>query len=76
MNNATKHVGRIKPDDSLLTFASVQERTGISRTTLWRYEKAGKFPQRIYLSERSPRWIKREVDEWVVSLAENKLSTR
>jgi len=38
---------------------------GLSRSTIWRLEKAGLFPQRITLSNRCVRWAADEVELWV-----------
>jgi prophage regulatory protein len=37
----------------------------MSNTHMLRLEKAGKFPKRIYLGEKSPVWIEREILEWI-----------
>jgi len=38
--------------------------TGLSRSTRWRLEKAGKFPRRRQLSARAIGWVAAEIDEW------------
>jgi len=45
------------------------EATGLSRSSRWRLETAGKFPQRRQLSERCVAWIASEVDVWLSSRA-------
>jgi prophage regulatory protein len=42
-------------------------KTGLSYPTLWRYEREGKFPQRIQLGANSVGWYEHEVDEWLTS---------
>jgi predicted DNA-binding transcriptional regulator AlpA len=45
---------------------AVQERTGLSDTTIWRLEKAGDFPARIQITDGgSVGWFADEVDRWV-----------
>jgi predicted DNA-binding transcriptional regulator AlpA len=44
------------------------KRTGLSKTTLWRKEKAGEFPPRVRLSERSTGHYEDEVDDWINNL--------
>jgi len=39
--------------------------TGLSRSTRWRLEKAGKFPRRRQLSARAIGWIAAEIEDWV-----------
>jgi predicted DNA-binding transcriptional regulator AlpA len=45
----------------------VRKRTGgLSDTTLWRYERDGKFPKRVVLSEPGlVGWYEDEIDEWI-----------
>lgn len=42
-------------------------RTGLSRVTIWRLEKQGKFPQRLQLTIGTVGWIDDEVDKWLQS---------
>lgn len=46
----------------------VQEMAGLSRTTPWRLERKGDFPDRVALSSCSVGWKLSEVDEWLKSL--------
>ncbi|MGR5341797.1 helix-turn-helix transcriptional regulator [Vibrio astriarenae] len=39
--------------------------TGISRTTVWRMEKAGTFPKRVKLSERLIGYLLSDVTDWM-----------
>lgn len=41
--------------------------TGLSRTTIWRLERAGKFPERLRLSAHRVGWYQAEVAEWIAS---------
>ena len=41
------------------------ERTDLSRSTLWRMEKKGKFPQRVTVSENRVGWYEDEINEWI-----------
>ena len=51
----------------LLRFPEVQDRVGLSRTTIWRLEKKGKFPARRILGENSVGWLEEEVEKWIRS---------
>lgn len=53
--------------DRLLTLAQVQARTGLSRATVYRLQKAGAFPAAYLLAARSPRWSERELEAWLAS---------
>lgn len=51
--------------DKLLSFSQVKEMTGLSRTTIWRYEQNKNFPRHISLSKRCIRWRESEVMAWM-----------
>ena len=51
------HKGKI-----FLRKPEVQKRTGLSDTTIWRLEKAGKFPTRVQLTEHIVGWDEGEID--------------
>ncbi len=41
--------------------------TGLSRTTLWRLERAGQFPPRRRLGRNSIGWLQGEIEAWMKS---------
>jgi prophage regulatory protein len=47
----------------------VEEQTGLSDTTIWRYERAGNFPARRRLGPNSVAWLEDEVNRWIESRA-------
>lgn len=49
----------------LLRAPEVEELTGLSRTTIWRLERAGDFPPRRQLSANVVAWVGEEVEEWI-----------
>lgn len=51
----------------LLRCEAVQERTGLSRTTLWRMERRGEFPKRVHLTSSLVAWLEEEVVAWIRS---------
>lgn len=51
----------------LLRVDEVTDRTGLSRTTIWRKERAGEFPTRVKIGENSVAWREEEVEEWIDS---------
>jgi prophage regulatory protein len=53
--------------DRKLRRKDVCKYTGLSVTTLWRLEKAGKFPARIRLSSNAVGWSERAVIAWLES---------
>lgn len=53
----------------LLRLAAVLDRTGLSRSTIWRLEKAGKFPRRRRVSASVVAWLESEVTAWIQASA-------
>jgi prophage regulatory protein len=49
----------------LLRFGEVRQRTGLSRSTIWRMERRGAFPRRIKVSLNVVAWREDEVSEWI-----------
>ena len=50
-----------------LRWGEVQGRTGLSRSTVWRLEKAERFPRRRWLSPNAVGWLESEVEAWIAS---------
>jgi prophage regulatory protein len=50
-----------------LRFDEVQRRTGLCRTTVWKYERKDPpdFPRRVVLGPRMVGWLETEVDAWI-----------
>ena len=44
---------------------AVEEMTGLNRTTIWREEKAGRFPERVQITANSVGWYEDEVLAWI-----------
>jgi prophage regulatory protein len=52
----------------LLRFGEVRQRTGLSRSTIWRMERSsGSFPRRIQVSVNVVAWREDEVSRWIAS---------
>jgi prophage regulatory protein len=49
----------------VLRLHAVLDRVPVSRTTLWRMERAGLFPRRIQVSTNRVGWIEADVNAWV-----------
>jgi excisionase family DNA binding protein len=45
------------------------KRLGVSRTTLWRWERDGVLPPKIRLGSNSVGWNSRDIDRWIESRA-------
>ena len=51
----------------LLRFPAVRERTGLSRSTIWRLERDGDFPKHRRISANTVAWVEEEVMNWIHS---------
>ena len=51
----------------MLRRQAVEAKTGLSKATLYRLMKEGKFPQPMQLSERAVGWNSAEIDAWLES---------
>jgi predicted DNA-binding transcriptional regulator AlpA len=60
--------------DQILTPAEVCSLLRISRSSLWRYERAGLLPRRIHLSNRKTGFFASEVRAALVQLADGRQS--
>ena len=49
----------------LLPFREVAHRVALSRSTIWRMERAGQFPKRRRLSVNKVAWWEPEIEEWL-----------
>ena len=58
----------------ILRFVEVKPRIGdLARSTVWRLEKAGKFPAHRQISANAVGWLESEIEEWI---AERKAAPR
>jgi prophage regulatory protein len=62
----------------LLHCPTERERTGLSRTTIWRLERHGKFPKHRRISANTAAWVEDEAMTWIQSKigANCRLNTR
>lgn len=51
----------------LVRFPSVRERTGLSRSTIWRLERRGDFPRHRRISPNAVAWVEHEISEWIAA---------
>ena len=50
---------------TLLRFPAVRERTGLSRSTIWRLERQGAFPRHHRISANAVAWVEDDIAEWI-----------
>ena len=49
---------------------------GLSDATIWRMERAGRFPGRIKLGGNSVGWFNNEINDWLSKKASDRLEGR
>lgn len=49
----------------LVPFREVAQRVALSRSMIWRMERAGRFPKRRRLSLNTVAWWEPEIEEWL-----------
>lgn len=57
----------------LLRFHEVKKLVGLSRTTIWRLERQGKFPRRKQISENAVAWLDEEIQRWILEKSKGRL---
>ena len=51
-----------------MRFKEVREVTGLSKTTINRFEKEGRFPSRVSIGPRSIGWFEDDIENFLMSL--------
>ena len=51
----------------LLRLKEVTQRTGLSRSSIYKYIEKSQFPKQVQLSERTVAWSEVEIDAWIKS---------
>ena len=54
-----------QPPTRFLRLPEVQDRTGLSRSTIYVRLNQGRFPRPVSLGSRAVGWIEEEVEEWI-----------
>ena len=53
----------------ILKLPTVRQLTGLSTSSIWRYEQNGKFPGRRKIGDRAIGWLESEIIEWINNLS-------
>ncbi|RZG14374.1 AlpA family phage regulatory protein [Pseudoalteromonas sp. CO342X] len=56
---------QLNTPDKIICAKEVQRLTDLSRTTIWRLERAGKFPARVPLTGSRIGWRYNDIQEWI-----------
>jgi prophage regulatory protein len=62
------YAGDPRPDQvplRLIRFQTVRDRTGLSRSTIWRLERTGAFPKHHRISANAVAWVEQDVVDWM-----------
>lgn len=51
----------------IIRIEELQKLTQLSRTTIWRLERSGRFPRRVRLGAHSIGWVSDEILAWLAS---------
>jgi prophage regulatory protein len=54
----------INSNAQFLRWPDVERITGLSRTTIWRLERDGDFPERVSIGPRAVAWRLGDVQRW------------
>jgi len=59
----------MKIENRLLRLPQVMEITSLSKSSIYRYEKAGIFPKRLSLGSNCVAWRSNDIDKWNSNLS-------
>jgi prophage regulatory protein len=63
---------KIQTKISILRRKQVEERTGLSRSTIYLRIHEGTFPRPINLGARAVGWVENEIEAWLASCVEKR----
>ena len=58
---------KISREPNILRRHQVQQRTGLSRSTLYQYIKEGGFPAPVQLGPRAVGWLESDISDWITA---------
>ena len=56
----------------LIRIKDVMERTGLARSTVYKYISEGRFPRPIKLGSRAVAWVESEIESWIQNSIERR----
>ena len=54
-------------EDRLLRRTEVEVRTGLSRTSIYRLMREGRFPEPLKIGSKAVRWPESEIADWLAA---------
>ena len=58
---------KIQQSPAILRRPQVEQRTGLSRSTLYQYMKDGDFPKPVLLGSRAVGWVESDISDWIAA---------
>ena len=49
----------------LIRFQQIKDKVGLSRSTIWRLQRSGRFPKSQHIGPNSVAWLEAEIDSWI-----------
>ncbi|MCP5394571.1 MAG: AlpA family transcriptional regulator [Sphingomonadaceae bacterium] len=66
MSESTTHQVEVPEQPTrLIRIREVQYRTGLGRSTIYRWMAEGKFPKSVQLGGHSVAWVEQDVHAWI-----------
>ncbi len=59
-------------DTRIIRAAELAERLGISRVTLWRWERDGRIPKKVVVGPNVSGWVEAKIEEWWAAKSEGR----
>lgn len=56
----------------LIRIKDVMDRTGLARSTVYKYISEGRFPRPIKLGSRAVAWVESEIESWIQNSIERR----
>ena len=67
-----EHLMKLHDNVILIDKKKVSRLVSLSCTTIWRMEKAGKFPKRLKVGPNRVAWLLSDINSWVACLKNGK----
>jgi len=64
-SGTTRWIDDVRLSMIIIRWVTLKNQVPLSRSQIWRLEKAGKFPRRIKLSDNAVGWDTAEVEQWL-----------
>jgi prophage regulatory protein len=62
-----RHAAEDPARAAILRRPQVEQRTGLSRSTLYQYSKDGDFPKPVRLGLRAVGWLESDISDWIAA---------